>query len=121
MVSNSQGVILDGHHRYKACQELGIKKPKTVVMDFPDKSQEQMFVVDSNLQRRHLNKFQRTELALRSKPILVRIAKQNMSAGGKGVGIQTPLGRINKQIGKRAGVGKDTVKNVETILENAPK
>jgi ParB-like chromosome segregation protein Spo0J len=27
IVVNKDGVILDGHHRYKACQELGIKEP----------------------------------------------------------------------------------------------
>src|SRR5919198_5331528 len=65
IIINSQGVILDGHHRFRACQELGIE-PKTDTMNFPDKLHEQMFVIDSNLQR-HLNNFQRTELALKSK------------------------------------------------------
>jgi ParB-like chromosome segregation protein Spo0J len=34
IVVNSQGVILDGHHRFKACQELGIKESKTVTKAF---------------------------------------------------------------------------------------
>jgi ParB-like chromosome segregation protein Spo0J len=114
IVVNSLGVILDGHHRFKACQELGIE-PSMVTMNFLDELHEKMFVIDSNLQRRHLNDFQRTELALKSKSILEQIAKKNMSSGGKGVEIQTPLGRIDAQIGKRAGVGKDTVRKVEQI------
>ena len=36
IVVNSHGIILDGHHRFKACQELGIE-PKAVAKDFPDK------------------------------------------------------------------------------------
>jgi ParB-like chromosome segregation protein Spo0J len=120
IIINGQGVILDGHHRFRACQELGIE-PKTDTMNFPDKLHEKMFVIDSNLQRRHLNNFQRTELALKSKSILEQIAKKNMSSAGKGVEIQTPLGRIDEQIGKHAGVGKDTVRRVQTIIEKAPE
>ena len=39
IVVNNDGVILDGHHRYKACQELGIKiEPyKMVRKEFEDK------------------------------------------------------------------------------------
>ena len=120
IVVNNEGVILDGHHRYKACQELGIKEPyETMTKVFEDKLHEKMFVIDCNLTRRQLNNFQRTELALKSKPILEEIVKQNESQGGKGVRIQTPLGRVDQEIGKLAGVGKDTVRRVQTITEKA--
>jgi ParB-like chromosome segregation protein Spo0J len=121
IVVNKDGVILDGHHRYKACQELGIKEPyKTVTKeDFPDKPHEKMFVIDCNLTRRHLNNFQRTELALISKSILEEIVKQNESHGGKGDRNLTPLGRVDEQIGQRAGVSRDTVRKVEKIAEKA--
>ena len=47
IVVNNDGVILDGHHRYKACKELGIKiEPYKMVRkeDFADKLHEKMFV-----------------------------------------------------------------------------
>src|SRR6188472_2349551 len=122
IVVNKDGVILDGHHRYKACQELGIKiEPYKMVRkeDFPDKPHEKMFVIDCNLTRRQLNNFQRTELALKSKPILEEIVKQNESQGGKGDRNLTPLGRVDEQIGQRAGVSRDTVRKVEKIAEKA--
>jgi len=122
IVVNNDGVILDGHHRYKACQELGIKiEPYKMVRkeDFPDKLHEKMFVIDCNLTRRQLNDFQRTELALKSKPILEEIVKQNESQGGKGDRNLTPLGRVDEQIGQRAGVSRDTVRKVEKIAEKA--
>lgn len=75
IVVNSQGVIRDGHHRYKICKEL-LLDPVTEVKSFPDKLSEQLFVIDCNLKRRHLNSFQRVELALKSKPILEEIAKR---------------------------------------------
>jgi len=121
IVVNNDGVILDGHHRYKACQELGIKiEPyETVTKEFEDKLHEKMFVIDCNLTRRQLNDFQRTELALKSKPILEEIVKQNESQGGKGDRNLTPLGRVDEQIGQRAGVSRDTVRKVEKIAEKA--
>jgi ParB/RepB/Spo0J family partition protein len=86
IVVNKDGVILDGHHRYKACQELGVKEPyKTVIKEFEDELHEKMFVINCNLTRRQLNNFQRTEVALKSKSILEEIVKQNESQGGKGV------------------------------------
>jgi ParB-like chromosome segregation protein Spo0J len=117
IIVNQNGIILDGHHRYKACQELGIE-PKTIVREFKDKLEEQLYVIDCNLIRRHLNNFQRTELALKSKPILETIVKGNESLGGKGDRNLTPLGRVDDRIGERAGVSRDTVRKVEKILEN---
>jgi ParB/RepB/Spo0J family partition protein len=120
IIVNQNGIILDGHHRYKACQELGIE-PKTLVREFKDKLDEQLFVIDCNLIRRQLNNFQRTELALKSKPILEAIVKRNESLGGKGgKGDRnlTPLGRVDETIGERAGVSRDTVRKVQKILEN---
>ena len=135
----SQGVILDGHTRYRACQELGIKCI-FVVKDFENELQEKLFVIDINLKRRHLNSFQRIELALKEKPILEEIAKRNSEANLKqnnhfniknnnrsnsdphspSVRIQTVgIGRVDQEIGRLAGVGKDTVRKVETILHKA--
>ena len=128
IVVNKEGIILDGHHRYRACQELGIEC-SYVVHSFENKLLEKLFIIDSNLKRRHLNNFQRVELALKSKPILEEIAKRNSEANLKQnnnsnyshisiVRIQT-VGRVDQEIGKRAGVGKDTVRRVELILQEA--
>jgi ParB-like chromosome segregation protein Spo0J len=117
IIVNQDGIILDGHHRYKACQDLGIE-PETIVREFSDKSEEQLFVIDCNLTRRQLNNFQKTELALKSKPILAAIAKGNELLGGKGDRNLTPLGRVDDRIGEQAGVSRDTVRKVVKILEN---
>src|SRR5215204_1177916 len=116
IIVNQNGILLDGHHRYKACQELGIT-PSQVVRKFADELDEKLFVIDCNLTRRQLNNFQRTELALKSKPILEAIAKRNESLGGKGDRNLTPLGRVDERIGERAGVSRDTVRKVEKIIE----
>ena len=122
---NSKGVILDGYHRFKACNELG-KEPQISARDFEDKLEERLFVIECNLKRRHLNGFQRAELALKSKPILEEIAKKNTTAnlsitmktvpnskylelGGKGV---------NEKIGKSARLSHETIRKVVTILQS---
>jgi ParB-like chromosome segregation protein Spo0J len=117
IIVNQDGIILDGHHRYKACQELGIE-PKTIGRESKDKLEEQLSVIECNLNRRQLNNFQSTELALKSKPILEAIVKGNESLGGKGDRNLTPLARVDDRIGKLAGVSRDTVRKVEKILEN---
>jgi hypothetical protein len=66
---------LDGHHRYKVCQELGIK-PHYNVKEFKDEFYEKLFVIDCNIKRRQLNNFHRIKLALKSKSIK-EIARKN--------------------------------------------
>src|SRR5215204_6826347 len=56
IIINQEGIVLDGHHRYKACQEIGLK-PKTSVREFKDRLDEKLFVIDCNLMRRQLNNF----------------------------------------------------------------
>jgi 16S rRNA G966 N2-methylase RsmD len=145
IITNQDGVILDGHHRYRAwvidLGRLVTEMPKPTVADYNDKLQEKMFVINVNLKRRQLNSFQRISLALKAKPILEEIAKRNQKAGIKidndndtSVRNQTQVGcggsgggggggsRVDEQIGKRAGgVGKDTVRKVEIILEKGTK
>jgi ParB-like chromosome segregation protein Spo0J len=93
IIINKKGYILDGHHRYRISRGLGIS-PSTTLKIFDDQLQEKLFVIDSNLTRRQLSEFARIEIALTKKRILEQMAKLNMSPGGKGVRIQTPLGRI---------------------------
>jgi ParB-like chromosome segregation protein Spo0J len=120
IIINSQNVVLDGHHRFKICEELGIEA-RTLTRDFETDNHEALFVIDANLKRRHLNDFQKTELALKAKPILEEIAKINSShrpsskyleLGGKGV---------SQEIGKRSGVSHETVRKVEAVLESGDK
>jgi hypothetical protein len=59
IIVNQDGIILDGHHRYKICTELGIK-PDYKVRKFHDKLDEKMFVFDSNLARDILASFRRS-------------------------------------------------------------
>ena len=89
IVINGKGEVLDGHHRFRACREIGIE-PKYYIKSFDDILQEKLYVIDTNLQRRQLTVAQRVQLVLRKKPILQELARKHMSEAGKGVQICTP-------------------------------
>ena len=72
--------VLDGHHRYRACIELGIE-PDFEVRKFEDKLLEKKFVIEVNLRRRHLNNFQLVELAVPLLEIEKALAKKRQAKG----------------------------------------
>jgi DNA modification methylase len=90
IIINKDGFILDGHHRFKACSELGIimlhqrqqqeeEKTKFEVKSFESKYSEKIFVIDANLARRQLEPYSRVELVLLKKEEHLKLGKQRMS------------------------------------------
>lgn len=79
-----QGEIIDGRNRYKACLELGIEP---FYREWGGQGSLVAFVVDLNLERRHLNSSQRAMAA-------IEIEKQLAKEAGKRVGGR-PLKPIN--------------------------
>ena len=84
IILNQDGILLDGHHRYKACQELG-KEPRILVREFDDPLLEKEFIIEVNRNRRHLTPFQRIELEYNLEIIENEVgkAKKRMSDAGK--------------------------------------
>jgi hypothetical protein len=56
IIINKEGCILDGHNRYKICNELGIE-PITSVKEFPNELSESEFVITVNLSRRKITRY----------------------------------------------------------------
>lgn len=83
IIINQDGIILDGHHRFKACRELGIEFIKYEIRHCDSELDEISFINEINAKRRHYTHFQRVVQALNFEPYLEKIAKQNMSLGGK--------------------------------------
>jgi ParB-like chromosome segregation protein Spo0J len=131
IIVNEDLEVLDGHHRFRACTELGIE-PDFEVRKFDDKLLEKKFVIEANLRRRHLNNFQLVELAVPLLEIEKALAKQRQSKGGKN-GRNAQLGlapedaepelefkaKATQVVAKKAGVSTRTFERGKKILEEA--
>lgn len=71
---NKEGIIIDGHHRFKACKELETK-PKIETKEFTDELEEKEFIISINRNRRHLNQFQISEVGYKLEEIEKQKAK----------------------------------------------
>jgi len=131
IIVNEDLQVLDGHHRFRACNELGIE-PDFEVKRFEDKLLEKKFVIEANLRRRHLNNFQLVELAVPLLEIEKSLAKKRQSQGGKN-GRKMQLGIVSDDaapepefkakateiVAKKAGVSTRTFERGKKIIENA--
>ena len=129
IIVNEDLEVLDGHHRFRACTELGLE-PDFEVRKFDDKLIEKKFVIEANLRRRHLNNFQLVELAVPLLEIEKALAKKRQSAGGKNgrdmqLGIASEVaepefkGKAAEAVAKKAGVSTRTFERGKKILEKA--
>lgn len=65
------GNVLDGYHRLRACEELGIADYPTIIRSGLTEEEKQVHVLALNIDRRHLTRAQRRELIerlLKAKP-----------------------------------------------------
>jgi hypothetical protein len=80
VVLNQDNVVLDGHHRVRACQELNLPLAWSS-KDFTGRPlDEMMYVVNVNLYRRSLNDFQRAEVSIRVEELRRKIGQQQQEA-----------------------------------------
>lgn len=117
---NREGFILDGYHRFRACQELGVM-PKVEVKDFANQLDEKFFVIEANLNRRHLNEFQRAELGL----VLLEIERERAKQR-KGMRTdltscsnehQVEFGKARDIVAKKVGLSPTTFQRALKIIE----
>jgi ParB-like chromosome segregation protein Spo0J len=129
IVANEDLEVLDGHHRFRACTELGIETDFEV-RKFENKLLEKKFVIEVNLRRRHLTNFQLVELAVPLLEIEKALAKKRQADGGKaGRDLQLGLapddakpvskGKAAEVVAKKAGVSTRTFERGKKILETA--
>ena len=76
------GTIIDGHTRYKICQENNIPY-KTTEMSFNDRNEAIVWMLRNQLGRRNLNDFQRNEVALKFQDLIAQQMKERQRERGK--------------------------------------
>jgi ParB-like chromosome segregation protein Spo0J len=129
IIVNEDMEILDGHHRFRACVDLGLE-PDFEVRKFDDKLLEKKFVIEANLRRRHLTNFQLVELGVPLLEIEKELAKKRKIEGGKtGRNLQLGFvpddakpvfrGKATEAVAKKVGVSTRTFERGKKILERA--
>jgi len=116
--------IIDGHNRYEICQKHGIVfEIKTV--KFESKDYASLWIINNQFARRNLQLIDRGILALRKKPILARIAKENQLSGLKQYQDdtvqeifpkRTEAIDVGKELAKEAGMSDRTLDKIEKIV-----
>lgn len=121
----SQGKIIDGCHRARACNELGLKP---ALREWDGKGSLLAFVVSLNLTRRHLTTSQRAMIAVEVEKHLSLEAEQRRIANLKRGSVLPDVrkiehrepGRSSVLAGTMVNVGKDAVIAAKQVAQQAP-
>ena len=108
IVVNKEYVILDGHHRFKMCQELDIQ-PRIEFKNFSNSLHEKLFVINSNLKRRQLNDFQKAELGFILEGVYSESAKLRQLSSLK-IGDKTKVPSVSNDNNGEKEKGRTAVK-----------
>jgi N6-adenosine-specific RNA methylase IME4 len=120
---NEQGEILDGHNRFKICREIGLtpifeKEPR----QFKDHFEEKLFVINTNLKRRHLNGAQIVFLRMKEFEVEKEKAQARMNCydrvGSREHTLSEETGKARDVLAEKAGVSPTTFQRAATVLEN---
>jgi ParB-like chromosome segregation protein Spo0J len=120
IIVNKAGVIIDGHHRNKICQELGIPQPRFLVREFEDDLEEKEIVIEVNAKRRHLTDFQTAELVYEIEKIEAEKAERRQKAG-KTLSPNELKGQARDIAAKRLGMSPTTYQRAKKVIEKAPE
>lgn len=118
-------IIIDGHNRYRICQEHGIEF-KTVQQDFASREAAKIWIVEHQFNRRNLSRYDRSRLALTLEPLYAAEAKRRMESGRNQyspsqISDEGTHARTDEQLAKLAGVSRDTIRKVKVIETEADK
>ena len=118
-----QGTIVDGHNRYRICQEHGIAF-KTAEIVFDSKDAAKIWIIENQFGRRNLNSYQKSVLALQLEPLYAAEARRRMLAGKSDPSQNLDEGssiRTDERLAQVAGVSRGTIRKVKAIETEADK
>lgn len=118
------GILIDGHNRYKICTENGVKF-KTIEMNFSNREEAIEWIIRNQFGRRNLLPYVRSQLALTLESVIKQKAKEKQIKEGKKLGgtlmQKSAEGVIStrKELAKLAGVSHDIIDKVKVIEREA--
>lgn len=122
------GVIVDGHNRYKICTENNVPF-QTVSMNFADRSEAIMWMLKNQLGRRNLTDFQRNEVSLKYEEVIAEQMRERQVERGRQQAefLNHSKSRPNeplleksskrKELAKIAGTSEGSIQRSKLILE----
>lgn len=120
-----QGIIIDGHNRFKISQSHGIKF-ETLEKEFESREDVKIWIIKNQFGRRNLSAYDRSKLALELEPLIAGKARENLKTAGEnfGKGLQNSAKAIDKvdtraELATIAGVSHDTIAKVKVIEQKA--
>jgi len=121
---NKEGVILDGHNRFRICQALQIAV-RFEIKEFANSLLEKKFVIESNLLRRQLTTFQRIEMGKPLIEIERELAKERQGMRtdltGSNINQNSDGGQVLDIVSSRIGTSRETLNEALWLMDNAPK
>ena len=119
VVWKGQNIVLDGHHRYRICTELGIPF-EIVEYEFPNRNEAKIFMITNQKSKRNLNASQLAMQAAKLVALYGEKAKERQ-------GVRTDLnqkfdeserGSSNKKAADKMNVSPQSVAYAIQVLEN---
>ena len=109
VVLDEFGVVIDGHHRARIAESLGVDYPKDVRRGLSE-AEKRVLAVELNSVRRHLTDAQRVELGRKIEPDVAEIARKRQEElgrthGGRPFGTNVPKGRTRDEVARIVGLG----------------
>lgn len=120
IVVNPDLEMLDGHHRYKVLDELGIDitEEHYEIQDHGGRDGDLLYILRTQINRRHATPFRRIENA---RPLYRRYQEEllkRMKAGVRDPVANLPQGKYRDKLAKITGISARTIQMALYILEN---
>lgn len=113
-------ILIDGHNRWAISAKHGGMSFQTTHINFADRDEAILWIIDNQLGRRNLSAYDRSVLALRMKPLIAEKAKQQQAShSDQGYQKTDKPVHTSKQLATIAGVSHDTIHKVEVIQDSA--
>jgi N6-adenosine-specific RNA methylase IME4 len=118
--------MVDGHNRYDICNKYAIALKEPTEISFATREDVMLWIINNQLARRNLNKYQVGALILKGKEIEASKAKNRQLSGLKQYkdSVSQTFGERSKTLevlAKKAGVSDYTLSKVEQIEQRAPE